>query len=166
MSDHLQPHGLYSSWNSSGQNTGVGSLSLLQGVLPPQGLNWILLHCRRILYQRSYQGSPNWIYELRFCFGVIFNFRANLKVLAIFYFRFVGTPSRLCLCSLQTIWISLMWLRAWELRKQKWWPETAPVTLVPWSGWVWASTERFSDSGLGGVSCFTWKIPLGHKSTF
>ena len=35
----LQPHGLYSPWNSPGQNTGVGSLSLLQGIFPTQGLN-------------------------------------------------------------------------------------------------------------------------------
>ena len=33
MSDSLQPHGLHSPWNSPGQNTGVGSLSLLQGNL-------------------------------------------------------------------------------------------------------------------------------------
>ena len=32
VSDSLQPHGLQSPWNSLGQNTGVGSLSLLQGV--------------------------------------------------------------------------------------------------------------------------------------
>ena len=32
VSDSLQPHGLYSLWNSPGQNTGVGSLSLLQGI--------------------------------------------------------------------------------------------------------------------------------------
>ena len=31
-SDSLQPHRLYSPWNSLGQNTGVGSLSLLQGI--------------------------------------------------------------------------------------------------------------------------------------
>ena len=36
MSDSLQPHGLYSSWNSLDQNTGVGSLSLLQGIFPIQ----------------------------------------------------------------------------------------------------------------------------------
>ena len=30
VSDSLQPHGLYSSWNFPGQNAGVGSLSLLQ----------------------------------------------------------------------------------------------------------------------------------------
>ena len=98
MSDSLRPHGLYRSWNSPGQNTevgslsllqgnlpnpgieprspalradslpaepqgkpkntGVGSLSLLQGIFPPQELNWGLLHCRQILYQLSYQGSP------------------------------------------------------------------------------------------------------------
>ena len=37
MSDYLQPHGLYSPWNSPGQNTGVGSYSLLQGNLPNPG---------------------------------------------------------------------------------------------------------------------------------
>jgi len=42
----LQPHGLYSPWNSPGQNTGVGSLSLLQGIVPTQGSNLGLPHCR------------------------------------------------------------------------------------------------------------------------
>ena len=41
----------YSSWNSLGQNTGVGSLSLLQGIFPTQGSNPGLPHCRQILYQ-------------------------------------------------------------------------------------------------------------------
>ena len=54
----LRPHGLYSSWNSPGQDTGVGSLSLLQGIFPTQGLNPGLPHCRQILYQLSHQGSP------------------------------------------------------------------------------------------------------------
>ena len=39
MSNSLQPHGLHSPWNSPGQNTGVGSLSLLQGIFPTQGSN-------------------------------------------------------------------------------------------------------------------------------
>ena len=38
--------------------TGVGSLSLFQGIFPTQELNQGLLHCRRILYQLSYRGSP------------------------------------------------------------------------------------------------------------
>ena len=37
LSDSLQPHELYSPWNSPSQNTGVGSLSLLQGIFPTQG---------------------------------------------------------------------------------------------------------------------------------
>ena len=91
VSDSLRPHGLYSPWNSLGQNTGVGrlfllqgifptqgsadsfpadpagkpgntgvgSLSLLQGIFPTQESNCSLLPCRQILYQLSYQGSPN-----------------------------------------------------------------------------------------------------------
>ena len=39
------------------KNTGVGSLSLLQGIFLIQELNWGLLNCRQILYQLSYQGS-------------------------------------------------------------------------------------------------------------
>ena len=69
MSDTLQTHGLYRPWNSPGQNIGVGSLSLLQGIFPIQELNQGLLHCRQILYQLSYQGSlscfrvsPKWWY--------------------------------------------------------------------------------------------------------
>ena len=98
VSNSLLPRGLYSPWNSPVQNTGVGSLSLLQGNLPNPGIerrsptlqadslpaeppgkpkntgvgslsllqqicltqesSWSLLHCRRILYQLSYQGSP------------------------------------------------------------------------------------------------------------
>ena len=54
----FEVHGLYSPWDSPGQNTGVGSRSLLQGILPTQGLNSGLSHCRPILYQLSHQGSP------------------------------------------------------------------------------------------------------------
>ena len=57
VSDSLRPHGLYCPWNSPGQNTGVGSLSLLQQIFPTQESNPGLQHCRRILYQLSYQES-------------------------------------------------------------------------------------------------------------
>ena len=49
----LQPHGLYSPWNSLGQNAGVGSCSLLQGVFPTQGSNPGLLHCRWEIQNRN-----------------------------------------------------------------------------------------------------------------
>ena len=45
-------------WNSPGQNTGVGSLSFLQGTFPTQGSNLGLPHCRRSLYKLSHMGSP------------------------------------------------------------------------------------------------------------
>ena len=58
VSDSLQPHGLYSTWNSPGQIIRAGSLSLLWGIFPTQGSNPALPHCRQILYQLSHKGSP------------------------------------------------------------------------------------------------------------
>ena len=52
-----------SPWNSLGQNTEVGSLSLLQGIFPIQGLNPGLPHCRRILYHWATREFPG------FCAG-------------------------------------------------------------------------------------------------
>ena len=59
----LQPHGLeptrlLSPWDFSDKNTGVDSLSLLQGIVPTQGLNTHLPHHRQIFYQLSHKGSP------------------------------------------------------------------------------------------------------------
>ena len=56
MSNSLSPHGLYSPWNFPGQNTGVGSLFLLQVIFPTQGLNPGLPHYRQTLYPLSHQG--------------------------------------------------------------------------------------------------------------
>ena len=41
LSDSLWPHGLYNPWNSPGQNTGVGSLSLLSGIEPRFPAPWV-----------------------------------------------------------------------------------------------------------------------------
>ena len=58
----LRPHGLQPTrlcpGNSLGNNTGVGSHSVLQGIFPTQGSNLGLLHCGQILYCLSHQGSP------------------------------------------------------------------------------------------------------------
>ena len=43
--------------HSPGQNTGVGSLILLWEIVPNQGSNSCLSHCRQILYQLSHQES-------------------------------------------------------------------------------------------------------------
>ena len=50
MSDYLQPHALYSPWNSPAHNTAVGSLYILQRIFLTQELNQGLLHRRQILY--------------------------------------------------------------------------------------------------------------------
>ena len=70
VSDSLRPHGLYSPWNSPDQNTGLGSLSLLQGIFPNQGWNPGPLHCRQSLDQLSHKGSPRQalIWEIRLLF--------------------------------------------------------------------------------------------------
>ena len=57
VSDSVQPNGLYSPWDSPGQNTGMRSLSLPQGIFPTQESNPHLLHCRRILCQLSHEGA-------------------------------------------------------------------------------------------------------------
>ena len=94
MCDFLPPHDLYSPWDSPGQNTGVGGLSLLQGIFPTQRLNPIdciaggfftswatreagvgsLSLLQRIfptqhsrLNQLSYQGSPKWKWKSLSC---------------------------------------------------------------------------------------------------
>ena len=53
----LRPHRLYSPWSSPGQTLEWGAVPF-SGVLPNQGSNPGLLHCRQVLYQLSHQGSP------------------------------------------------------------------------------------------------------------
>ena len=66
MSNSLSPHGLYSPWNFPGQNTGVGSLFLLQVIFPTQGLNPGLPHYQWILCQLSHKGSPYAEYRVEY----------------------------------------------------------------------------------------------------
>ena len=80
MSNSLWLHGPYSPWNSPGENTGVGSCSLLQGIFPTQGLNPGLLHCGKILFHPSHQGIPSdallklllWIVNMYWVFITIY----------------------------------------------------------------------------------------------
>ena len=90
MSDSLQPHGLYSPWNSSGQSTGEGSLSLLQGIIPTQELNLGLLHCRWILYQLSHKRSPRILEWVAYAFSSIWSFmHFGKSYLKLFCFQFL-----------------------------------------------------------------------------
>ena len=70
--DSLGPPGPYSPWNSPGQNTGVGSLSFLQGIFPTIGLNPSLPPYRPILYQLSHKGSPRILEWVAYPFSIRF----------------------------------------------------------------------------------------------
>ena len=57
----MQADSLLSEPPGKPMNTGVGNLSLLQEIFQTQELNQGFLHCRRILYQLSYQGCATFI---------------------------------------------------------------------------------------------------------
>ena len=151
MSDSLQPHGLYSPWNSPGQNTGVDSLSLLQGIFPTQGSIPGLPHCRRILNQLSHKGSPRileWVaYPLssrssrpRNWTGVSCiagRFSPNLKYLRPFCFPIWNLPTLLeaLIFSLSSVWNSpspILHLDRWT-QPFRWLDHTS---LESWVAWV------------------------------
>ena len=96
MFDSLQPHGLYRPWNSPGQNTGVGSLSLLQGIFPTQGSNPGLPHRRWILYQLSHKGSPG-VGSLSLLRGIFLTQEWNRSLLhrrrILYQLNYQGSPN-------------------------------------------------------------------------
>ena len=57
-----------------GKNTEVGRLSILQGIFPTQESNQGLLHCRWVLYQLSYQGSPYTYIHIHLFFNILFHY--------------------------------------------------------------------------------------------
>ena len=59
----LQADSLPAKSQGKPKNTGVGNLSLLQGIFPTQESNRGLLHRRQIFYQLSYQESPVFIID-------------------------------------------------------------------------------------------------------
>ena len=99
VTDSLWPHGLYSPWNSPGQNTGVGSHFLFQGIFPTQGSNPGLPHCRRILYQLIHQGSPK---ESLYQFSFRWAFYENIHLPSLILWNLVQ-----CFTLLHFIVISL-----------------------------------------------------------
>ena len=73
----LQEDSLSAEPQGKPRNTGVGNPSLLQRIFPTQESNWGLLHCRLILYQLSYQGSP--------CIGIPADFVLDAGFISIYY---------------------------------------------------------------------------------
>ena len=75
ISDSLRPHGLYSPWNSPGQNIEVGSLSLLQGVFLTQGLKPSFPHFRQILVKPR---NEHYLCELASVYHVMLSYHILL----------------------------------------------------------------------------------------
>ena len=85
------------------KDTGVGSVSLLQWIFLNQELSWNLLHCRQILYQLSYQGSPSYIEtDYNLPNFVLYDFGTFLALfvfsLLFFSFFFISVNWRIFIC--------------------------------------------------------------------
>ena len=150
MSNSLWPHGLYSPWHCPGQNTGVGSLTLLQGILPTQGLNPGLPHCRLILYQLSHKGSPRILKPIPSPAGVpdpgIESGSPELQVDSLsteprqhikkqrYYFPNKGLSSQSCGFSSSHVWMwELDYKEGWTSKNWCFWTVVLEKTRVPWT---------------------------------
>ena len=99
---------LYRPWSFPGQNTGVGSLSLLQGIFPTQGSNPGLLHCRWIFYQLSHQGSPRILEWVAFPFSRGSSQprdRTQVSCIAGGFFTSWATREAPCACGAREMWL-------------------------------------------------------------
>ena len=132
----LQPHGLYSPWNSPGQNMGVGSLSLLQGIFPIHGLKPGLLHCRQFLYQLSHKGSPRileWVADPFSSRSSLSRNRTRVSCTAGRFFpNWAVREAPICNTGLttQNIWAEIKWASF-----------PVNISLLSWRG-MWARRQR------------------------
>ena len=144
VSDSLRPHGLYSPWNSPGQNTGVGSRSLLQGIFPIQGLNPGLPYHRKILYQLSHRKAQDpHVHVQRLAFLIWIKFY-------LLKYRYFGKKIRLrCRRPQFDSWVGKIFWRRERL--------PSPVFL----GFPCGSggKESIINAGDLGLIPWVWKIP-------
>ena len=86
----------YSLWNSPGQNTGVDSLSILQGIFPTQRSNPRFPHCKWILYQLSHKGSLRILVSLSLLQGIFPTQESNWGLLhcrqILYQLSYEGSP--------------------------------------------------------------------------
>ena len=142
MSDSLRPHILYSPRNSPGQNTGVCSLSLLQGIFPTQESNPGLPYCRWILYQQTQKGSPRILERV-----------INLKW---------GRAGTACSDSV-TCWVLAIWaqedsMSAWSLQANigsRWFGFCGHM-CIHWGVWINQDITSEADTSIG---CFAHWTP-------
>ena len=131
-----------SSWNSPGQNTGVSSFSLLQGIFPTQGLNPALPHCRRILYQLSCKRSPTVLGWVSYPFSSRSSQPRNWTGISCIAGEFFinWTITEACIVKAMVFPVSHVWV--WELdHKEGWAPKN-------WSLWNTVVLEKSLESPL------------------
>ena len=123
-------------WNSPGQNTGVSSLSLLQGIFPTQGANPSLPYCRQILYQLSHKGSPTILEWVAYPFSGGSSRPRNWTRVSCMAGGFF-TNWAVC-------WEDWVKQRSWQ--RMRW----LYSIMIPWT-WTWASFGRQWGEGRSGV---------------
>ena len=132
----------YSPWNSPGQNAGVGSLSLLQGIFPTQGSNSGLLHCSQILYQLSHKGSPRileWVDYLSLLQGIFPTQESNWGLMnfrqILYQLSYQGSPDMLSYVTVEIVILTL-----WFSMKTRW---TRNCVCCSWSNYTpwWQTAE-------------------------
>jgi len=122
-SNSRRPPGLNSPWNSPDQSTGMGRLSLLQGIFPTQGSNPDLLCCRQILYYLSHKGSPRILEWVAYPLSIRSPPLRNLTGVSCIAGRFftnwsIREAPILILCLYLLKYISLLWTVAFRRRKE------------------------------------------------
>ena len=109
------PWTIHSPWNAPGQNTAVGSLSLLQGIFLTQDSNPDLPHCRQILYKLSYKGSPRILEWVAYSLlqGIFLTQESNQGLLhcrwILYQLSYWGSPKKLEIWPPQNDWTSKLW---------------------------------------------------------
>ena len=121
ISHSLWPHGLYSPWNSPGKKTEVGSLSLLQGIFPTQGLN------PHLFYQLNYKGSPRILEWVAFPFSSWSSWPRNRTGVSCITDRFfIAELSGKPLSTIQnSLFLFQFEWRWWESPRYSW-----PITVL------------------------------------
>ena len=107
-SPSLQANSLAAEPQWKPKNTGVGSLSLLQWIFLTQESKWGLLHCRWILYQLRYQGSPKrftgflyYLFNIHWICSYVSSFLSDISNLCPLFFLVILTRVLLLLLIFQ-----------------------------------------------------------------
>ena len=168
MFDSLWPHELYNPWDSPGQNTGVGSLSLLQGISATQDSNPGLLHCRHILYHLNHKGSPRILERVAYPFSGRSSWPRNqtgVSCIAGGFFTNWAVSSVWDECNCVVVWAFFGIAYLWDWNGLSGWPLFISSgcywccfhVLLPWWGSLCICLMHMCGSLCGMRSC-VWAL--------